>query len=460
MKKIKQSLMLLLFVAGGIISMQAQEQLSMTTAKAVGENLSFTLNYGIEVDVDWGDGEFEKIISRGEPLTRALKGQTVNVKGFDITLLDCAGQSLTMLDVSQISELSTLLCQNNQIAALNVTQNKKLVKLNAAYNNLYSLSLTGLSQLQELVVNNNALPTLTVSGSKLLQTIVCNDNKIASLSLTLLTKLQTLWCHNNLIKTLDVSKSSNLTSLMCQNNEIGILNITGLASLTDVWCNSNQLNNLDVSTNSALVYLSANNARIENINYGTASKLTTLYLGKNRLGYAGLLSPSKLTNYAYTVQDSIRILATYDTDKDIDLTAQLATVDNVATGATFKWYDNGVAMAAGTDYSENNGKFRFNRTVAKLVGEISSTLFSELPSIFTIQTTVLQGTGVKQTIADASLSISATDGKLLIEAHKEMTVRIFNVNGQLIRSLSRLNGRIELELPRGVYFVNQNKIVL
>ena len=459
MNKIKYTFLLVACVFG-ISAIQAQERLSMTTSLAAGKTFTFTINYGVEIDVDWGDGTSVKYTSLGDPISGTLKGQVVSVTGYDITLLECAGQSITSLNVSGLPGLGTLLCQNNQLTTLSISQNKKLRKLNAANNQLALLSFGTLNGIQELVVSNNLLSSLAVSLHREMKTLICNDNKIMLLSLSNLSKLETLWCQNNQLSSLNLAANTNLETLMCQNNKIQTLNITGLASLSDVWCDANRISSLDLSSNAALSYLSADNGILETLNYGSAGNLKALYLNGNKLGYAGLLSTQKVLNYGYSPQDSLRIASNLDTNTDLDLSAQLKTADNVATNATFKWFDQGKLLSVNADYTENNGIFRFTHSVSKLHGEITSTLFPDLPKIVTSSAIVLAGTGVGKTTADLSLQISTSRGKLVINSLVEQSVNIYSITGALVRSFANLHGLVELELPRGTYIVNRTKVIL
>ncbi len=459
MKKIKYTFLLVLCLVG-FTTLQAQEQFSMTTKLNSGQEFSFTVNYGVEVDVDWGNGQWTKHTSYGDPITGTLAGQVVTVKGFDITLLECAGQSLTQIDLTDLPNLGTLICPNNELTSLTIIPTKKLRKLNAANNQLTSIAIGTVNTLQEVVVNNNQLTSLSISFNRYLQSLICNDNKLTNLSLGTLVNIKTLWCQNNELTTLNVSRSTALETLMCQNNKLTTLNVTGLTALTDIWCDGNLMTDLDLSTSSVLSYVSADNGKLENLIFGDVSQLTALYLNNNRLGYAGLVSTENVANYVYNPQDSLRIPASFDTETVLDLSAQLYTADSVETNASFKWYDGEKLLLANTDYTEEAGKFKFNAKHAELHGEISSSLFPNLPTIHTTMAVVLAGTSVNDTKADNSLSISVRDGKLLIHSHVEQPLQIFSMTGALVRSFDRISGQVELELPRGTYIVNRTKIIL
>ncbi len=459
MKKISYAFLMVLILFG-TRTLQAQEQLSMTTALNPGDPFTFTLNYGVELDVDWGDGVFTPYVSLGQPITGTLSGQNVLIRAYDISLLDCSGQSLTHLDVGEISSLSVLIASGNELETITLTANKQLVKVNLAFNKLAVVSVAGLTRLKEMVVNNNQLTSLSLTGNRMLESLICNDNQIGTLTLSNQIRLKTLWCQNNKLKSLNLRSNSPLSSLMCQNNELTTLNVTGLKSLTDVWCNNNDFTTLDLSAADELAYLSADNAGIEKLSYGSSENLAALYLNQNSLGYAALLSTDAVENYNYAPQNPLPIPAYLETGQTLDLSAQLTTADGVATQATFRWTDGVNDLVAGVDYDETDGKFIFKRAVAHISGEISSALFPALPKIITSQSVVVAGTGLDQNQADNMLTVATINGKLIIDSRREQAVRIYTIKGELVHSYDRLTGQIELQLPRGIYLVNNHKVAL
>lgn len=79
-----------------------------------------------------------------------------------ITLLNCGGNDLTVLDVSKNSELTYLLCQNNKLETLSLSSNSKLNILDC---------------------NSNQLRTLDLSNNKSLDVLICYQNNITNLQL-------------------------------------------------------------------------------------------------------------------------------------------------------------------------------------------------------------------------------------------------------------------------------------
>ena len=79
-----------------------------------------------------------------------------------LTYLDCGGNQLTSLDVSQNTALNTLFCYSNQLTSLNVTQNMAL---------------------ESLECDNNQLTSLDVSQNIFLEYIWCGANQLTCLNI-------------------------------------------------------------------------------------------------------------------------------------------------------------------------------------------------------------------------------------------------------------------------------------
>ena len=81
-----------------------------------------------------------------------------------------------------------------------------------------------------LICHDNRLTSLNVSNNPKLEGLYCYNNQLTSLDLSNNPKLEELWCHGNQITTLDVSKNTNLRRLLCFNNSIYGSNMTALVN--------------------------------------------------------------------------------------------------------------------------------------------------------------------------------------------------------------------------------------
>jgi Leucine-rich repeat (LRR) protein len=146
-----------------------------------------------------------------------------------LTILNVASKSLTgTLDVTGLTALKELWCQNNQLGVLTLSGLTALQELACDYNQLTTLDASGLTALEKLTCNNNQLGTLNLSGITALKELYCNDNQLAALTVSGLTDLEILYCQNNLLTELTVSGLNALEDLSCSGNKLTSLDLTGL----------------------------------------------------------------------------------------------------------------------------------------------------------------------------------------------------------------------------------------
>ncbi|MFA7686356.1 MAG: T9SS sorting signal type C domain-containing protein [Moheibacter sp.] len=78
--------------------------------------------------------------------------------------LNCSNNDLSALNLSQNEFLKDLNCGANQLTSLNLTQNELLEKINSSYNQIENLDLSQNTVLIHIFVNNNALTSLNVKN--------------------------------------------------------------------------------------------------------------------------------------------------------------------------------------------------------------------------------------------------------------------------------------------------------
>lgn len=164
-------------------------------------------------------------------------GSLKGVEHFDnLLFLDCAGNALTELDVSQNTKLGGLIC--------GIMDNDG----NVFGNQLSSLSLSNNTQLEYLYCTHNQISSLDVSGNTALAVLYCYNNGMTQLNIRGCTELAELSCGNNQLTSLDVSSNTALANLYCYNNNLRTLNLTGCTALQELICSYNNLSNLDLSS--------------------------------------------------------------------------------------------------------------------------------------------------------------------------------------------------------------------
>ena len=204
-------------------------------------------------------------------------------KNIALTELGCGGNQLTSLDVSQNTALTTLSCVENQLTSLDVSQNTALTSLSCWKNQLTSLEVSQNIALTSLSCGYNELTSLDVSKNTALTALDCCINQLTSLDLSKNTALTKLSCYYNQLTSLDVSGCTALTELVCYNNQLPGLNVSSSTSLTKLSCGNNQLTSLDVSKNTALTELSCFNNKLTSLDVSGYSALTELWCFDNQL---------------------------------------------------------------------------------------------------------------------------------------------------------------------------------
>ncbi|MBQ3323268.1 MAG: leucine-rich repeat domain-containing protein [Muribaculaceae bacterium] len=191
---------------------------------------------------------------------------------FNGTLSITGKSSLSTLDVSNNTLITTLNCSGNALTSLSYYGCTALKTLNCSSNNLSSLP-TLPSGLTTLYCNNNQLTSLTNLPMSL-QSLYCGSNKFSgTFSLT---------SRSNL-KTLDVSSNSYITTLNCYSNSLTTLNVSGCSALTTLDCGFNQLTSLDVSSLSNLTVLQCYYNKLTSLNVANKTKLTNVEAVNNQL---------------------------------------------------------------------------------------------------------------------------------------------------------------------------------
>ena len=131
-----------------------------------------------------------------------------------------------MPEIRYFTALTDLYCENNQLTALDISNNTALTELHCYWN-----------QLTDLDVSNNTALTI----------LYCDYNQLTTLDVSNNTALTYLYCHNNQLTTLDVSNNTALTYLDCYNNHLTALDVSNNTALTYLDCEGNPLQSVTIS---------------------------------------------------------------------------------------------------------------------------------------------------------------------------------------------------------------------
>lgn len=165
---------------------------------------------------------------------------TANIEG--ITNLDVNSQNIADLTgIEDFTALESLLCYNNQLTSLDVTQNPNLITLWTAINQLTDLDVTQNPNITDLRCFNNQLTTLDVSQNPNLIELYCYDNQLTTLEFTQNPNLLYAYCNTNALATIDISQNLNLITLACHENLLTSLDASQNPNLTGLYSHNNPL---------------------------------------------------------------------------------------------------------------------------------------------------------------------------------------------------------------------------
>lgn len=133
---------------------------------------------------------------------------------------------------------------------------ENITSINVSNKNIQSLKgIEFFTALTELVCDNNQLTFLDVSQNLALETLSCYNNQLTMLNVAQNEALKTLSCYNNQMTALDVTHNVALEMLSCYNNQLTTIDLSYNTALVGLSCYNNKITQLDVSQNVALTML-------------------------------------------------------------------------------------------------------------------------------------------------------------------------------------------------------------
>ena len=168
----------------------------------------------------------------------------------------CSGNDFTSLDFSGNPELVWVYCYDCNLTYLNVSNNPKMAYIECNTNPLSSLDLTHNPELEHLMCGSCELTTLDVSRNPNLQHLDAFRNHLTSLDLTHNPKMKRLdiW-DNRGLGSIDVSKNPGLQYYNCAHNDAVYIDVSHNPELEKLVCSYNDIQQIDLSGNPKLVYL-------------------------------------------------------------------------------------------------------------------------------------------------------------------------------------------------------------
>ena len=164
---------------------------------------------------------------------------------------------------------------NDSVLTANINTVTYLNVDNLNINNL--IGVEDFSLLTNLVCDDNQLTSIDISQNTYLEDLSCKENQLTSLDISQNTLLRYLDCHGNQLTNLDLTNNDSLYYLECKQNNLTNLDLNQNLLLTTLECQYQQLSNLDLSNNTQLTTLKAKNNQLTSINLRNTN-LTNLSL--------------------------------------------------------------------------------------------------------------------------------------------------------------------------------------
>ena len=160
------------------------------------------------------------------------------------------------LDLSTLSDMVGLKCDEGQLTEINLSKVPRLTNLSCAGNPLTKIDLSNVLALKELNCGVTQLIELNLQNVPQLTYLRCYLNQLTKLDLSNVSELIELSCRENLLTSLDLRKVPKLTHLDCENNRLTELELSNVPKLTWLQCSENRLNKINLSNMPKLELLS------------------------------------------------------------------------------------------------------------------------------------------------------------------------------------------------------------
>jgi uncharacterized repeat protein (TIGR01451 family) len=227
-----------------------------------------------------GDGEID--------INEALKIQSLLIYIKSISSLS---------GIENFKNLINLNCDQNSITELDLSQLSELQELDVIYNKIKYLDLSKNINLKEVNCSLNELDSVNINGLSKLEIFTCYRNKLVDVNFRGCSNMKELRVWENKIEHLDLTDLVNLKQLYAKINPLETIKLTGLRKLTHILCAETKLKTIDVSYQRNIIHLDLDNCHdIETI-FAKSGKT-------KEIPYIDLLN---CRNLAYICADEISI---------------------------------------------------------------------------------------------------------------------------------------------------------
>ncbi len=192
-----------------------------------------------------------------------------------ITSLNITNLSITDLTgIEDFTQLEVLLASMNAFINLDLSANTALVEVSLNSCSLTSLDVTGCADLEFLSLFWNNLSTVDVTQNTQLKTLLCAYNSnLGNLDVSQNTSLELLDVSEGALTSLNLTQNIDLVILNCPGNAITELNLDNNLVLTTLRCSDNLITNLQLGSQNGLIKLSCSTNQLECLNIHNGNNL-------------------------------------------------------------------------------------------------------------------------------------------------------------------------------------------
>ena len=212
----------------------------------------------------------------------------------ELTYINFGRNDIDFIDVSQLPNLEYCYGPYNLLSAIDLTNNPRLQGLDLDGNDISSLNLLENPELTTLYVWNNELSEIDLSANTKMTWISIGNNDLTELDLSNNVDLGYLSGYGNNIATLDLSNNLSLSNVSIYGNDLTSLTLGANTELETLNCFNNNLSSLDVSQNTGLVTLSFYSNQISEIDLSNNPQLDLLSFSDNLFTYIDLSGATSL----------------------------------------------------------------------------------------------------------------------------------------------------------------------
>ena len=338
---------------------------------------------------------------------------------------------------------------------------QQLQYLNIADNAVTTVSLTAANGLLDVLkCSGNKIKILNLTNISSLSTLMCADNAITGLTINAangLPELRQLIASGNKIAKMDLSLSSDLNYLAVENNALTQLAIPAKTKLYAYSCGGNSLTFSSLPTADYMPELFSYLPQTEEINISSKFKkaadgmyyapLCPSYNDRNDEAYF-----VDLTDWSFDA-DNQRNTITFNFFGKNNGETEYAQLSKASSSNKNGDYYTPTAVSLYGNYS-------FLKPHDEVYIEITSSNYPDLKYTTTHFRVGEKATAIETaTTAGDALNVTVQNRQLVI-AGKGQPVRVYRADGSLQWQGQACEGGTQLNLPAGVYVVNGKKVAL